>query len=871
MVVPTTTTADPTTLARLQQIATLLQSYGITDLAPLGAMALSGAVVPQVGLSKPPATATDSLYEPQTTKYGDLGRYASKVSPDGTRFEAAQGDAKMLRVQPPPAGVTVGVNAYIVAQTLNLADNTNLVLRYPNAYLTIIAEHITVGNNVTITWERPALTQPTTPAKPAKKPTAAISTTLTGINGETGTPGTKGFEDVRTTGKGVLDGLDAPEIELWTLDLSGHPAIDVRGEDGVQGGSGGAGGDGGDGGRGRAAIAENWLGVWVCKSGPGSGGNGGNGGPAGAGGTGGKGGHGGRFALYAPQAVLSAYATGFNVSASGGAAGPGGMPGAPGAGGNGGQIGANPYNCSASSPRTAGKAGLQGATAVQGSWGSAGLAYVDAIKFCVVPPEEFINRMLAPGITALDPAAAHAGEPVNVQGVHFLDSDTLLIDNQPVAKTGLGLAQLQFTVPDLPGGRHTVRLRQVDSTLSNPATLAVVPKITTVSPTGRIRPGSTVTLSGSGFGSSATVTVNGSPVTGVQASGNTQLTFTLQRPSNLTPNPTGEPVTLQVLVPEVVASNQVNVTLDTIRMIVLGDSVMWGQGLTLSQKAHNLVKDVVRAREGDISVFTEVYAHSGAVIGCGEPEDQTPLHGEVPTRYPSILQQVNMVPNTPDTVDIVLMDGGINDVDVFWMLDPTSMSDLALTQSIESHCNGEMQALLARVIGRFPSARIVVCGYYPIVSTHSNILLLELFASAIGLALAGIPGAIVGDKVTESFKAAVARRAALFASQSNVSLQRAVDAANLAIAANPNHPTCSVVLAQPQIGPEHAALSPDPWIWGIAANAGPEDYMVAPERCVACHEAPPERSPTFTCERASAGHPNAVGAQAYASAILAVL
>ena len=445
----------------------------------------------------------------------------------------------------------------------------------------------------------------------------------------------------------------------------------------------------------------------------------------------------------------------------------------------------------------------------------------------------------------------------------------MLIDGQPVAKTPIGYTQFQFTVPDLPGGSHTVQIRQTDGTTSNQATLAVVPwiDVSVGSLTDRINPGSTVTLSGSGFGPSAVITVNGSPASGVQAIGNTQLRFTLIRPSNLPSDPDGEPVTLQVLVPGVAASNEVTAVLDTVRIVVIGDSVMWGQGLMESQKASTLVKNTIQASVGNKGVYLERYAHSGAIIGARRPEALPPLNGEIPTAFPSILQQVDMASTTVDnTVDYVLMDGGINDVDVFVLLDPTSISDATLTQRIETNCNQDMQTLLGCVSQRFPNAKIVVCGYYPIISEYTNRTLLHLLGAAMGLATWGsIPGAIVGGLVAEEFRQSVVRRAALFASQSHDALQRAVNAANTSGAAG------RVVLAQPQIGPEHSALSPDPWIWGIAANGGPEDYQVAPDRCVACAQAPADRSTLFTCERASAGHPNPLGAQAFASAMLAVL
>jgi len=119
-------------------------------------MTLNGAVVPQLGVTRPPTNSADSIYETQTTKYGDSGKYASKISPDGTQFDPASGDAKLLKVAapavtPPPSAIMA--DALIVAHTLTLTAGTNIILKAPNRYLMIIAENLVVENNVTITWE----------------------------------------------------------------------------------------------------------------------------------------------------------------------------------------------------------------------------------------------------------------------------------------------------------------------------------------------------------------------------------------------------------------------------------------------------------------------------------------------------------------------------------------------------------------------------------------------------------------------------------------------------------------------------------------------------------------------------------------------
>jgi len=70
----------------------------------------------------------------------------------------------------------------------------------------------------------------------------------------------------------------------------------------------------------------------------------------------------------------------------------------------------------------------------------------------------------------------------------------------------------------------------------------------------------------------------------------------------------------------------------------------------------------------------------------------------------------------------------------------------------------------------------------------------------------------------------------------------------------------------------NAALASNPWLFGIHADltVSPEDPMAA-ERHQACDLFETDIFQREGCYRASAGHPNQRGAEAYADAILAAL
>ena len=69
----------------------------------------------------------------------------------------------------------------------------------------------------------------------------------------------------------------------------------------------------------------------------------------------------------------------------------------------------------------------------------------------------------------------------------------------------------------------------------------------------------------------------------------------------------------------------------------------------------------------------------------------------------------------------------------------------------------------------------------------------------------------------------------------------------------------------------HAALTSDPWLFGINADLSSQDNpVVADARKAACDQYRDRTDYTF-CVHASAGHPNVTGAQQFANAILLCL
>jgi beta-glucosidase/6-phospho-beta-glucosidase/beta-galactosidase/lysophospholipase L1-like esterase len=504
---------------------------------------------------------------------------------------------------------------------------------------------------------------------------------------------------------------------------------------------------------------------------------------------------------------------------------------------------------------------------VQGPSGWPGDHYLDSIGFRPIDAAEFEAEMTKPAIvTVSNGGYARQGDVITATGRNFSQGDLILAqdaaeqftvecDTRVVSPT-----LLTFRVPALQGGSRAVRDRRADGTLSNRASLYVLPVLTSAQPGGKVRPGTTVTLEGSGFAPDSLVRVNGQEMPDVAFLDPNHISFTLVRPDSVVENPAGERVSVKVVLADGTPSNEIPVVLDTFRMLVLGDSIPWGQGLQEHQKFHSLVQTAVKAREGKIGAYKTVLAHSGATIGVGDNTSLPPISGEVPTSYPTIMQQCNAFTDAPETVDLVLVNGGLNDINIRNVLNPGT-SVATVIAATNKYCYEHMKQLLQRITTKFPNSRVVVTGYYPIVTADSDIVLLEVLLTVMGVSLAGIAGGITAAGV----KPKIVQNCRTFAEHSTAKLQAAVEDVNDSLPGEPR-----VFFANPMFSTQNAALAPDAWLWGVNGDFSPQDNLIAGSRWQAC-ELNRRRTDLETCRRASAGHPNQRGAQEYASSILAAL
>jgi hypothetical protein len=221
-----------------------------------------------------------------------------------------------------------------------------------------------------------------------------------------------------------------------------------------------------------------------------------------------------------------------------------------------------------------------------------------------------------------------------------------------------------------------------------------------------------------------------------------------------------------------------------LRVAVLGDSAVWGQGLATDDKFAMIAAREIAERLGRDPVIESFVARSGAKIRAAEKDgsvrialpsgvgiseapgdrvafydtfpslfttdDETraffagtneemarALAGEIPATFPTVTYQVR---RTPDAVgreiDLVIVDGSINDVEIDEVLDPDGDDLEDLARTIRRFAFDALMDLLEAVRAKFPRAVIVVTGYFSPFSSDSDRDQLESLAKF----LSGRPG-----------------------------------------------------------------------------------------------------------------------------------
>jgi len=325
--------------------------------------------------------------------------------------------------------------------------------------------------------------------------------------------------------------------------------------------------------------------------------------------------------------------------------------------------------------------------------------------------------------------------------------------------------------------------------------------------------------------------------------------------------------------------------------LVVGDSLMWGQGLQEPDKFYSLTAEWLRkdAFGSHREVNLKVKAHSGSSLKF-HPEDAekfrkagrsetSGFEPEVNVGFPSIWKQIEVATDEYRAAglagaDFVMVCGGITDITTARVFDPKGDDD-KLKAEIKQYCQDDMFDVIDLAAKNNPRAKIAVVGYYPVITTHSTgskVLNAWLEALSFPRALKFVPNnPIVRPMFFNRIKRRAIVRSRIWLDESNKNFQLAVDRLNEA------HASTRAVFVRSPLTEENGVEAPETKLFRMGKGGVVKDTL-ARARIKACRRSLPDLKATTgidysvrLCEIAAIGHPDQAGALAYAEAIRSVL
>jgi len=337
---------------------------------------------------------------------------------------------------------------------------------------------------------------------------------------------------------------------------------------------------------------------------------------------------------------------------------------------------------------------------------------------------------------------------------------------------------------------------------------------------------------------------------------------------------------------------------DPLQMLVLGDSIMWGQGLKPEQKFAWRIKCWLQEKTGR-EVQTRIEAHSGALLAGASitPPRFKSNDGEVNLPFPTINEQLDnalrFYGESRSKVALILVDGCVNDVDVSNLLNAGTTTEW-MRERITTSCHAGMHDLLRRITDSFPNAHVVVTGYYRMISsdTEDNAFI-RLLVKKLN------SGRAAAERMTyKEMREKLITLSELWYKVSTWGLSEAVRKVNAELGERSLSPR--VMFVEIEFWPEHSFSASNTLLWNfmfgstnlsgfrkiiIALTLGTAAYKpnddVRESRVRSCNdtfkapkgqkETEPEKrdrkNRLLICRYASLGHPNQMGALIYAEAI----
>ena len=322
----------------------------------------------------------------------------------------------------------------------------------------------------------------------------------------------------------------------------------------------------------------------------------------------------------------------------------------------------------------------------------------------------------------------------------------------------------------------------------------------------------------------------------------------------------------------------------TFEMLVVGDSHISGQGLKAENKFYYLVKEWLQRDVFGESrqVNLKVKAHSGSRIELHKDELEAMLkveddfnkfhHPEANLSFPSIRTQINFARKEyekPESVNLIMLSGGITDILVANTINPF-LKEKKMRELIHKYCNEEMFGLLEHTTNSFPNAQVVVIGYFPIISTRSDVNKISRYLFKPIKFPHALQWAFTNDLSKQFMKILrkkIARRSRIWVKESNREMREAIAKVN----AKFDQP--KVLFVESPITEENCYGTKNSLLWETDKDNLPGDERYG-ERKTMCPKLFGElkyqhygKLSIRMCELAAIGHPNVEGAKAFAEAI----
>lgn len=326
-------------------------------------------------------------------------------------------------------------------------------------------------------------------------------------------------------------------------------------------------------------------------------------------------------------------------------------------------------------------------------------------------------------------------------------------------------------------------------------------------------------------------------------------------------------------------------------LLVVGDSLISGQGLKEEDRFYSLTRDWLQEEMigNGGSVLLKNKSHSGSNVYLNERDRQAleaaerPLDeffpSEVNFTFPSISKQVEVAVREyseagidPDSVGLVMVSGGLTNITVRGIIDPFDDSD-NLRRDIVKYCNGYMGRFLGEAGEAFPNAVIAVIGYFPMVSPKSST---GMIYNAV-LELYDFPGPVkpvMNNILTKQFfkllHKQMTKRSRIWAEGSDRELRSAVASHNERVGRE------QALFVRSPIDESNCFGTKNSLLWKMGKKGRSEDdlYDLRKRVCSEAIDSVKDVELDFGkrfCELAGLGHPNPEGSRAYAKSIKEVL